>query len=285
LEEPGPSPTPISLDYVIAVVGIGLFASWLLRTSLGRRALADSQPRRNSLPPYMPFVPFFVWIIGIAAMQGAVDWLMGSLGGWRGQFLNQVILCVANLATASLILVLAKLTFAGGLKGFGLRLKTVPKDAAVGFVNLLAVWPAVVAAVLITTRLTQLFVGPDFEMPRHQGIDMVTDSPVLSLQLIVVLAAVVIAPVLEELLFRGLFQTTLRSYSEKPWLSVFVTSLIFASVHENITHWPALFVLSVGLGYAYEKSGSLWRPIFMHAMFNGMTLVAALTEQSNGPAP
>jgi hypothetical protein len=121
-------------------------------------------------------------------------------------------------------------------------------------------------------------------MPRHQGIDIVTESTVVSLQVIVIVGAVVIAPVSEELLFRGLFQTTLRSYSERPWLSIFITSLIFASVHENVTHWPALFVLAVGMGYAYEKSGSLWRPIFIHALFNGLTLLAAWADQSNGAA-
>jgi membrane protease YdiL (CAAX protease family) len=284
LEESTQSVTPISLDHLIAVVGVGILATWLLSTSLGRRALADSRPRRNRLAPYMPFIPFVVWIGGIAAMQIGVEWFMGSPGGWRRQFLDQIILGTANLATAALILIMAQLSFAQGLKGFGLRLRTVPKDAAIGFVNLLAVWPPVVAVVLITTQLTRFFVGPQFEMPRHQGIDMVTESTVVSLQVIVIIGAVVIAPVLEELLFRGLFQTTLRSYSERPWLSIFVTSLIFASVHENVTHWPALFVLAVGMGYAYEKSGSLWRPIFMHALFNGLTLLAAWTEQSNGAA-
>ena len=284
MEESTQSITRISLDHVIVVVGVGVLATWLLTTSLGRRALADSMPRRNRLAPYMPFIPFFVWIVGIGAMQNGIEWIMGSPGGWRGQFLDQIILCTANLATAALILIMAKLTFAQGLKGFGLRLKTVPKDAAIGFVNLLAVWPPVVAVVLITAQLTRLFVGPHFEMPRHQGIDMVTESTVVSLQVIVITGAVVIAPVLEELLFRGFFQTTLRSYSERPWLSIFVTSLIFASVHENVTHWPALFVLAVGMGYAYEKSGSLWRPIFIHALFNGLTLLAAWADQSNGAA-
>jgi membrane protease YdiL (CAAX protease family) len=284
LEESTQSITRISLDHVIVVVGVGVLATWLLTTSLGRRALADSMPRRNRLAPYMPFIPLFVWIVGIGAMQSGVEWFMGSPSGWRGHFLNQIILCTANLVTVALILIMAKLTFSRGLKGFGLRLRTVPKDAAIGFVNLLAVWPPVVAVVLITTHLTRLFVGPQFEMPRHQGIDIVTESTVVSLQVIVIVGAVVIAPVSEELLFRGLFQTTLRSYSERPWLSIFITSLIFASVHENVTHWPALFVLAVGMGYAYEKSGSLWRPIFIHALFNGLTLLAAWADQSNGAA-
>jgi membrane protease YdiL (CAAX protease family) len=51
---------------------------------------------------------------------------------------------------------------------------------------------------------------------------------------------------------------------------------MFAAVHSNVEHWPALFVLGVGMGYAYEKSGSLWRPIFIHALFNGVTILSNL---------
>jgi membrane protease YdiL (CAAX protease family) len=41
-------------------------------------------------------------------------------------------------------------------------------------------------------------------------------------------------------------------------------------------------MLALGLGYAYEKSGSLWRPIFMHALFNGITIATVLTQQPAG---
>jgi membrane protease YdiL (CAAX protease family) len=49
--------------------------------------------------------------------------------------------------------------------------------------------------------------------------------------------------------------------------------------HPNREHWPALFVLAMGLGYAYEKSGSLFRPIIMHAIFNGIMIAATLLQQ------
>jgi membrane protease YdiL (CAAX protease family) len=39
----------------------------------------------------------------------------------------------------------------------------------------------------------------------------------------------------------------------------------------------------MGLGYSYEKSGSLLRPIFMHALFNGITIAAALLETASAP--
>jgi membrane protease YdiL (CAAX protease family) len=59
------------------------------------------------------------------------------------------------------------------------------------------------------------------------------------------------------------------------WLAVIVTSMLFASVH---TMWmaPLIFVLSLCLGYAYERTGNLWVPIVIHAIFNTVSTVEFL---------
>jgi hypothetical protein len=51
------------------------------------------------------------------------------------------------------------------------------------------------------------------------------------------------------------------------WIAVIITSVVFALVHPLWTA-PLIFLLAVCLGYAYERTGSLWVPIVMHAMFN-----------------
>jgi hypothetical protein len=173
---------------------------------------------------------------------------------------------------------MAKFDFTDGLRGFGLRLRTIPKDIGHAFVTLLAVWPVVLAMIVATTMLGKMFSGSDFQIPQHEGLRIVTESPALPLRILVVLLAVVVAPVLEEMLFRGLFQTMIRSYVENPWLAIIIASAIFASVHQNLTHWPALFALAMGLGYSYEKSGSLIRPIVMHAIFNTIAIGSVLYE-------
>ena len=60
------------------------------------------------------------------------------------------------------------------------------------------------------------------------------------------------------------------------WLSIAAGAALFAIAHANTGHWPALFILGVCLGYAYEKSGSLLRPIFIHSIFNATMVVSAL---------
>jgi membrane protease YdiL (CAAX protease family) len=59
------------------------------------------------------------------------------------------------------------------------------------------------------------------------------------------------------------------------WLAVIITSIVFAIIHPLWTA-PMIFLLSLCLGYAYERTGSLWVPIIMHAMFNTSSTVMFL---------
>ena len=113
-------------------------------------------------------------------------------------------------------------------------------------------------------------------MDQHLELELLVNHPQWPLTLSIIGVAVIVAPLVEELLFRGILQTLVRSYVDRPWLAVVVCAGLFAAVHANPEHWPALFVLGIGLGYAYEKSASLWQPIFMHALFNGTTVLSYL---------
>jgi len=265
-------------DVITVVGGVALFAWWLLRTSLGRESLAHSKPRRNCMAPLVPIVLFLVWLVGVALLQSVAYHIAGRIDQWQVLFLSQLVYSGASAAIVALALILARLDFARGLKGLGLRLKTVPKDLGLACLNLLAVWPLVLAAMSLTIVVTRMLYGQEYRIPQHEALKLITEYPALPLQVILVIVAVVVAPVVEETLFRGLFQTMIRSYLQRPWPAIVLTSILFATIHQDRSHWPSLFVLALGLGYAYEKSGSLLRPIFMHALFNGITIAAVLTQ-------
>jgi uncharacterized protein len=272
-----------TVDHLFTLIGVVIFSTWLVRTSLGRKSLVDSPPRRNSLPPYLPFLPFFLWLLGTVVAQSLIVSFIRPVEGVQKVIQDNLVFTAVALLTAfGLILPLASIHFARGLKGFGLRLRTIPKDLGAAFVHLLAVWPLVLAAIVATMWIGQLISyfssGRDFEMPKHEALQMMTEYSSVSLSVLLALLAVVVAPLVEEMVFRGLFQSMLRSYLERPWLAIVLTSVLFAFVHGNATHWPALFTLSMGLGYAYEKSGSLLRSMFMHAMFNGVAILGAVLE-------
>jgi membrane protease YdiL (CAAX protease family) len=267
----------ITLTDVIWVGGVMTFGGWLLNTSLGRKALADSVPRRNNMPFYLPFIPLFIWFGPVSVIAVIVKGFSSGLPEWQQSLLINLIYCIGGLVVTALIILLARFSFARRLKGFGLNAKTIVKDFLTGVVNLFAVWPLVIAMIILTTLLGKLAWGYDFEMQQHQELELITEHSQLLLRISIIFLAVVIAPVLEELLFRGLFQSMLRGVLKNAWMAIALISVLFAMLHPW-THWPALFTLSMCLGYAYEKSGSLLRPIFIHALFNGITIIAALYQ-------
>jgi membrane protease YdiL (CAAX protease family) len=78
---------------------------------------------------------------------------------------------------------------------------------------------------------------------------------------------IVLAPIIEEVVFRGLFYAALKSYF--PWfVSLIFSSLIFSLIHENVLAFTLLFSLSVLLTFIYELYGKLLYPILIHSCFN-----------------
>ncbi len=277
----------ITVENVACGAGILLFGAWLLRTSLGRNALSDCPIRRNNMPFYLPFVPLFVWFVGASLAVSLTRKLLGHLEGWQGAFVDNLVLGIGAVATIAVIVFLARASFARRLKGFGLSLRRIHRDFFAAPLLLLAVWPLLLAAIILTTYLGRLIWGPQYQIQPHTQLELITSHSQLPLRILVVVVATVCAPLLEEMLFRGLFQTMVRSYLAgstlfqtfaPAWQAIAISSIVFAIAHQNPAHWPALLLLGACLGYAYEKTGSLFRPIFIHALFNALTVTAVLSQ-------
>ena len=265
----------------IWLAGLILLACWLLDTSLGRKALADSPPRRNSMPPYLPLVPLMLWFGAVSMAIVLVQKLTPGLQGWQEIFRDNMIMSIGAVVTIAAMMFLAHVHFARRLKGFGLNIRTIVKDFFMAFFNLLAVWPLILAAVTVTIFFAKLFSDQDYQMQQHQQLEMITEYPQLPLRIMIVFVAVVIAPLLEEMMFRGFIQTTIRSFfntRNSAWLAIAASSVFFAMMHADPGHWPSLFILGVCLGYSYEKSGSLLRPIFIHLFFNATSIIGTLIQ-------
>jgi len=265
-----------SIDSVIFLTGALLFGIWLLKTSLGRKALSDSVPRRNNMPVYLPFVPLCIWA-GIISLAGSItEKFLPDLQDWQKALLDNIILCTGAITATVVIIFIARAGFARRLKGFGLNLRTIHKDFPAALLNLFSVWPLIMATIILTIYLGKLIWGQDYEIQPHEELELVMAYSQSSVRMLIIVTAVAIVPVFEEMLFRGLFQTMLRGVLLKPWLSITIVSGLFALAHADAGHWPALFVLSMCMGYAYEKSGSLLRPIFIHSLFNATSIILTL---------
>ena len=173
---------------------------------------------------------------------------------------------------------IARLTFARGLKGLGLNPKTIPRDFVAAFLNLFAITPVVLGAIILTTIVGKLVFGDKFQMPQHEELKQIIAYSQWQVRAPDCLYCHCSRAVCGGAYFRGMIQTAVRSYILRPWPAIFVTSLVFIVFHANPEHWLALFALSLCLGYTYEKSGSLFRSVFVHALFNAMSVLAALNQ-------
>lgn len=95
-----------------------------------------------------------------------------------------------------------------------------------------------------------------------------TDPLVLVLMAV---AAVLVAPVCEELVFRGYLYPVAKKYTGT-WVAAVCSGLVFAAAHGNLTALLPLFIFGIVLALLYEKTGSIWAPMAVHFCFNGATV-------------
>ena len=263
---------------LVYLTGLMPFTIWLIRTSFGKKALSDSPPRRNNMPAYLPFAMLIFWILLVSVSISASENLLPDLPDWQRAFADNFIFCVSALILILSTLFSVNFYFVGNLKGFGLNPKTIIKDFFAAMLNFISIWPITLVVVILTMLIGQIILGDNFQIQQHEELKTIAAYQQLSLKILIIVTTIFVVPVFEEIIFRGLFQTIIRSYLSKPWRSIAISSVIFAMFHENPAHWPALFVLSMCMGYSYEKSGSLFRPIFIHCIFNATSVIATLYQ-------
>lgn len=91
-------------------------------------------------------------------------------------------------------------------------------------------------------------------------------------------AAVIAAPICEELVFRGYFYPTAKKFAG-PWAAGIFSALIFASAHGSLSALLPLFIFGCVLVLVYEKTGSLWAPIAVHFCFNSATVLVQIAAR------
>ena len=87
--------------------------------------------------------------------------------------------------------------------------------------------------------------------------------------------AVVLAPVAEEFIFRGVLFPFVKQLGF-PKLAWFGVSFLFALIHLDVMIFIPLFVLALALAWLYEKTDNLLAPIAAHSLFNAANLVILL---------
>ncbi len=132
-----------------------------------------------------------------------------------------------------------------------------------------------IAAALVVFPLIDLLF-PDG--PPEQSTVGITESAQDGVEiLLILLTLVVLAPIVEELIFRGILLSRLVRSMSAMW-AVVAMAAVFALTHylgdpTAVAALPGLFLIALVLGYAAIRTGDLSLPIFLHA---GVNLTAAL---------
>lgn len=135
-----------------------------------------------------------------------------------------------------------------------------PQSMLLVLVPVLALVPALSLA--LSSLMDQLVaIAPLSRWEEELFATMASDS-VASL-----LLACVLAPLLEEMLFRGLI---LRGFLARygRWQAILASALLFGAAHVNIYQFMVAFLIGLPLGWLYERTRSLIPCIALHAAYN-----------------
>lgn len=221
-------------------------------------------------------VSLVILLVGLTIAAGMVVGLGGAAGlsGVPLTLVTAGVLVVSYVTVVAVVWLLARTHGSGLLSAIGAR--------PVGLAVLLGGAVAITVLGRAAAMLWGLFVtwlGLDLSGMDTNPTALFDPGPVGTV--LAVLIIVVVAPVAEEIVFRGVLLPALNDRWPAGW-AVFVSSALFALIHVSPFTMVPVFVLALGLGWLMLRSRSLWVCIAAHAAFNASGLVLLLAVQTKG---
>jgi membrane protease YdiL (CAAX protease family) len=133
-----------------------------------------------------------------------------------------------------------------------------------GSTHTLKVWP-----IIVIVGFNSALMLPEYK--QQDNVIEIKNGNYTDITLIVI-SACIIAPIIEELIFRGMLYPLLKKGIGVFWGCV-ISSLTFSFVHYNILSFPVLFVFSCSLTYVYEKNNNIVVPMISHSIFNCIMII------------
>jgi membrane protease YdiL (CAAX protease family) len=138
-------------------------------------------------------------------------------------------------------------------------------------------WGLQQASAWVMTHLPHFKMEPKEQLPVHALRVSMSWGGRLTLGA----AAVLLAPITEEILFRGILYPAIKQFGY-PRLALWGTSLLFAAVHTNVVTFVPLVILALVLTALYERTNNLLAPVAAHVLFNALNFAELLLLQQVG---
>lgn len=149
--------------------------------------------------------------------------------------------------------------------------------------NKIKLWEAVkwvlkgFGIVIIFNAFILILIGPEAELPGFKPQDphvTIFDTSPMGI-LIAIAVFIFIAPVVEEILFRGfILQTLLNKF--RPWIASAISAGIFALIHFEFQSIGIILFLALVLNWIFMRSKSLWPCIGFHMLNNALVFLAEI---------
>ena len=259
----------------VALAMLAVVVMWR-RGVLSSSAFATAPQRRGSLGLYDP-----LWALGGLLVIGGLAAAVAIAAFGQASEAERLLAAMLGAQLGALVIVPAILIRAavaceGGLRGFGLRFDRPLPTLGAAVLAALVLIVLTIATIGLAVMISMLL---GYERPdpiAHPTLQALLETRDVAVRAVLIISAAVVAPITEELIFRGMVQTAILQSGllGGRWRAILITSALFTVMHLSLA-WqtlPGLFVLSVGLGYVYERTGRIWAPILIHAIFNSFQL-------------
>ncbi|HEX3359287.1 MAG TPA: type II CAAX endopeptidase family protein [Tepidisphaeraceae bacterium] len=191
-----------------------------------------------------------------------------------------LVLSIASPIVGFIVLVVGNLLWRkNAFERLGFTLPRLREDGWKAGIAVIIILPMMFGVVDLTGRLWDRL---HFSHPNeHELLHILGGESNAGVRAAIVFSAIVLAPLFEELFFRGMLQSACEKMLDRTpgpvqrWAAIVAASMAFTAVHEP---WmmPPIFFLSICLGYAYDRTKNLWVPMIVHASFNAVSVAMFL---------
>ncbi len=166
----------------------------------------------------------------------------------------------------------------------GERPESTLRSLGIGVIAILALFPIIEVAGSLGAILQEALQGSPPDPVAHQTLKLLTQAPIEGWWWMIAGGAIVMAPIIEEILYRGIIQQSLRRLKVPRWWAILATSAGFTLMHIPVLSEDAmiasllmLMFASIGFGWIRERTGQMAPSILAHMLFNLINVILAIT--------